>query len=139
MKGCAPWRVRAAAESIGNARFLPVMSLEHVKTRVAFNLPIGQNQGGRYPLTQADARTEAAEFMRWDAPRLREAGEDAGRRSALARILASEAAWELARAAMTTRGGWALGTEYHVERKLRESTVLPIATTNGLSADGETE
>ena len=45
-------------------------------------------------------------------------------RSALAKILASEAAWEVARAALTTFGGWGLAGEYHVERKLRECTVF---------------
>jgi len=124
MKGFAPRRALAAAESIGNARFLLDISLEHAKTRVAFNRPIGQNQGVQYPLTHGYAKTEAADLMRWDALRVLEAGGDAGGRSALAKILASEAAWDVARAAMTTYGAWALATEYHVERKLRECTVF---------------
>ncbi|MDH5493030.1 MAG: acyl-CoA/acyl-ACP dehydrogenase, partial [Myxococcales bacterium] len=124
VQGFAPRRILAAAESIGNARFLLDISLEHAKTRVTFGRPIGQNQGVQYPLTQAYGKTEAADLMRWDALRMLEAGEEAGPRSALAKILASEAAWEVARAAMTTFGGWSLSREYHVERKLRESTVF---------------
>jgi acyl-CoA dehydrogenase len=62
--------------------------------------------------------------MRWDAVRLIERGENAGGRSALAKILASEAAWEAGRVALTTFGGWGLTSEYHVERKLRDATVF---------------
>lgn len=125
MKGFALRRVLAAAESIGSARFLLDRSLEHAKTRVTFSRPIGQNQGVQYPLTRAYADVEAADLMRWDALRLIEAGDPgAAGRSALAKILASEAAWDTARAALTTFGGWGLAPEYHVERKLRELTIF---------------
>jgi alkylation response protein AidB-like acyl-CoA dehydrogenase len=125
MKGFAPRRAFAAAESIGNARFMLDKSLEHAKTRRTFNRIIGQNQGVQYPLAQAYAKVEAADLMRWDAIRLIEQGsEDAGGRSALAKVLASEAAWETARAALTTFGGWGLAGEYHIERKLRDTTVF---------------
>lgn len=124
MGGFAVRRVLAACESIGNARFLLDRALEHARTREVFGRIIGQNQGVQYPLAQAYARVEAADLMRADALRLIEAGEDAGGRSALAKVLASEAAWETARAALTSFGGWGLASEMHVERKLRECTVF---------------
>jgi acyl-CoA dehydrogenase len=124
MKGFAPRRVLAAAESIGNARFFLQKSVEHAIERRTFNRPIGQNQGVQYPLAQAYSKVEAADLMRWDATRCIEDGRDAGGRSALAKILASEAAWEAARAALTTFGGWGLASEIHVERKLRDATIF---------------
>jgi acyl-CoA dehydrogenase len=124
MKGFATRRILATAESIGNARFFLDRSVEHAKTRHTFGRPIGQNQGVQYPLAQAYAKVEAADLMRWDAVRLLENGQDAGGRSALAKILASEAAWETARAALTTFGGWGLASEVHVERKLRDATIF---------------
>ncbi len=124
MGGFAPRRIFASAEAIGNARFLLDKSLEHAKTRETFDRAIGQNQGVQYPLANAYAKVEAADLMRWDALRLLAAGEEAGPRSALAKVLSSEAAWETARAAMTTFGGWALASDMPVERKLRESTVF---------------
>ncbi len=123
MKGFAVRRALAAAESIGNARFLLDRSLEHARTRRTFDRAIGQNQGVQYPLAEAYAKVEAADLMRWAALELVLAGEEAGERSALAKILASEAAWETARAALTTFGGWGLTSELHVERKLRECSV----------------
>jgi len=62
-------------------------------------------------------------LMRWDVLDVVDRGEDAVPRSAMVKVLASEAAWEMSRAALTTFGGWGLASEYHVERKLREGTV----------------
>ena len=123
MKGFVIRRVLAASEAIGNARFLLDRSIEYAKTRKTFDQLIGVNQGIQYPLVQAYAKVEAADLMRWDVLDLVDRGEDAVPRSAMAKVLASEAAWETSRAALTTFGGWGLASEYHVERKLREGTV----------------
>jgi len=64
-----------------------------------------------------------ADLLHWDGHDVVESGEEAVPRSAMAKVLASEAAWETTRAALTTFGGWGLASEYHVERKLREGTV----------------
>ena len=124
MRGFAQRRIFAAAECLGNARFLLDRSLAHAKERVIFERPIGANQGVQYPLAQAYAHVEAADLMRWDALRELMSGRDAGPRSALARLLASDAANDAGRAALTTFGGWALASELHIERKLRESLVF---------------
>lgn len=123
MKGFVIRRVLAASEAIGNARFLLDRSIDYAKTRKTFDQLIGVNQGIQYPLVQAYAKVEAADLMRWDVLELVDRGEDAVPRSAMAKVLASEAAWETSRAALTTFGGWGLASEYHVERKLREGTV----------------
>jgi len=123
MKGFAIRRVLAASEAIGNARFLLDRSVEYAKTRKTNGRLIGEHQCIQYPLVQAYSKVEAADLMRKDALGLIERGEEANTRSALAKVLASEAAWETARAALTTFGGWGLAGEYHVERKLREGTV----------------
>lgn len=124
MKGFAARRILAAAECIGNARFLLDRSIAHAKERITFERPIGANQGVQYPIAQAYARVEAADLMRWDALRELMDGRDAGARSAMARLVASEACADAGRAALTTFGGWALASELHVERKLRESLVF---------------
>jgi acyl-CoA dehydrogenase len=123
MQGFVIRRVLAASEAIGNARFLLDRSVEYAKTRETFGQLIGVNQGIQYPLVQAHMKVEAADLMRWDVLDLVDAGDDAVPRSAMAKVLASEAAWETTRAALTTFGGWGLASEYHVERKLREGTV----------------
>jgi alkylation response protein AidB-like acyl-CoA dehydrogenase len=124
MKGFATRRIMAAAECIGNARFLLERAVEHAKTRKVGGTPLGGHQAVSHPLARAYAKVEAADLMRWDAIRRVEAGQDADGRSALAKLLASEAAWETAQASLACFGGWGLASEYHVERKLRESTVF---------------
>jgi len=124
MKGFVVRRVLAASESIGNARFFLSKSVDHVKQRRTFGRAIGQNQGVQFPLAQAYAKVEAADLMRWDAIQCIEQGREAAERSVLAKILASEAAWESARAALTAFGGWGLASEVHVERKLRDASVF---------------
>ena len=47
-------------------------------------------------------------------------GEDAN----IAKLLASEAAWEAAEACMQTHGGFGYAREYHVERRWREARIL---------------
>ncbi|HSN83594.1 MAG TPA: acyl-CoA dehydrogenase family protein [Polyangiales bacterium] len=123
MRGFVIRRVLAASEAIGNARFLLDQSIEYAKTRKTFGQLIGVNQGIQYPLVQAYTRVEAADMVRWDVLDRVDEGRDAVVRSAMAKVLASEAAWETTRAALTTFGGWGLASEYHVERKLREGTV----------------
>ncbi len=123
-KGFATRRVLAASECIGNGRFLLDRATAHAQTRRSGHTLIGACQGVQYPLAQAYAKIEAADLMRWDAIRRIDAGLDADERSALAKVLASEAAWEAARAAMTAFGGFGLTSEYHIERKLRECTVF---------------
>lgn len=123
MQGFAIRRVLAASEAIGNGRFLLDRSIEYAKTRKTSDRLIGEHQGVQYPLVQAYSKVEAADLMRWDALARIERGDEANGRSALAKVLASEAAWETARAALTTFGGWGLAGDYHVERKLREGTV----------------
>ncbi|RLB52891.1 MAG: acyl-CoA dehydrogenase [Deltaproteobacteria bacterium] len=123
-KGFAPRRVFAAAECVGNARFLLDRSLEHARTRETFGRKIGSNQGVQYPLAQAHTKVEGADLMRWDALRAISEGDDAGPRSAMAKLLASEACWETGRAALTAFGGWGLASEMHIERKVRESMVF---------------
>lgn len=123
MRGFVIRRVLAASEAIGNARFLLDQSIEYAKTRKTFGQLIGVNQGIQYPLVQAYTRVEAADMIRWDVLDRVDEGQDAVVRSAMAKVLASEAAWETTRAALTTFGGWGLASEYHVERKLREGTV----------------
>jgi acyl-CoA dehydrogenase len=45
----------------------------------------------------------------------------------MCKYLATEAGWEAAEAAMTTFGGYGVATEYHIERKWKESRLFRTA------------
>ncbi len=123
-KGFVTRRILAASECLGNARFLLDRAVEHAKVRIVNGTPLGAHQAVSHPLAQAYAKVEAADLMRWDAIFQLESGGDAEPRSALAKVLASQAAWEAAQAALVCFGGWGLASEYHVERKLRECSAF---------------
>ena len=58
----------------------------------------------------------------------------------IAKLLASEAAWEAAEACMQTHGGFGYAREYHVERRWREARIqriAPVSTNLILSYIGE--
>ena len=60
-----------------------------------------------------------------------DAGMKCGAEANMARMLASEAAWELAEACFTCHGGFAFACEYDIERKWREARLsrnAPIST-----------
>ena len=67
----------------------------------------------------------ASTAMRWW--RLFDAGEECGADANMAKLLASEACWKAAEAAMQTHGGFSYAKEFDVERKWREVRLYQIA------------
>ena len=102
---------------IHNASFGSVGSDEIDESRTSMTLGATRRHDGRIVFVPMNESFGVGVSMRAGA-----AG--AAGRAAMAKVLASEAAWETARAALTTFGGWGLAAEYHVERKLREATVF---------------
>src|SRR5258708_34742530 len=124
-------RILMGAEAIGDARWFIAKASAYAKERVVFGRPIGQNQGIQFPIARAYAASEAANLMVEHAARLYEAGVPAGKEANMAKLLASEAAWQAAEACMQTHGGFGLPEEYDVERKFRETRLYqtaPIST-----------
>jgi acyl-CoA dehydrogenase len=124
-------RILIAAEAIGDARWFIAKAAAYAKERVVFGRPIGQNQGIQFPIARAYAASEAADLMVQRAASLYEAGEPAGKEANMAKLLASEAAWQAADACMQTHGGFGFAEEYDVERKFRETRLYqtaPIST-----------
>jgi acyl-CoA dehydrogenase len=133
-------RILIAAECIGNGRWFVDRATHRANERAVFGRPIGQNQGIQFPLARAHISVEAADLMRFRAAGLFERGEPCGAEANMALLLAADAAWEAANAAMQTFGGYSYDAEYDVERKFRETRlfkVAPISTNLILSYVGE--
>jgi acyl-CoA dehydrogenase len=120
-------RILIAAEAIGDARWFITKAADYAKERVVFGRPIGQNQGIQFPIARAYAATEAANLMVHRAAQLYEAGQPAGKEANMAKMLASEAAWQAAEACLQTHGGFGFAEEYDVERKFRETRLFQVA------------
>ena len=68
--------------------------------------------------------------MRYRAAALFDAGKRCGAEANMAKLLASEAAWEAANACLTAFGGYGFAVEYDVERKFRETRLYTVAPIN---------
>jgi acyl-CoA dehydrogenase len=133
-------RILIAAECIGNGRWFVDRATRRATERVVFGRQIGQNQGIQFPIARAHISVEAADLMRFRAAELFDSGEPCGAEANMALLLAADASWEAANAAMQTFGGYSFDAEYDVERKFRETRlfkVAPISTNLILSYVGE--
>jgi acyl-CoA dehydrogenase len=120
-------RILVAAEAIGDGRWFVERAANYAKERVVFDRPIGANQGIQFPIAQAYARIEAADLVRFQAATKFDRKERCGAEANMAKLLASEAAWEAANACLNTHGGYGFAVDYDVERKFRETRLLTIA------------
>ncbi|HET6318343.1 MAG TPA: acyl-CoA dehydrogenase family protein, partial [Chloroflexota bacterium] len=102
----------------------------YASERVVFGRPIGANQGVQFPIAQAHARLEAADLLRWKAAWLFDHGERCGAEANMAKLLASQAAWDAANACVDTHGGYGFAAEFDVERKFRETRLYSVAPIN---------
>ena len=120
-------RIVIAAECIGDGKWFIDRSVKYANQRVMFGRPIGAYQGVQFPIARGYANLEAADLMRWKAAEIFDRGENPGPQANMAKLLASEAAWELANVAMQTHGGYSMATEYDIERKFRENRIFQVA------------
>jgi acyl-CoA dehydrogenase len=65
--------------------------------------------------------------MRWRAATLFDQGKPCGAEANMAKLLAADASWEAANAAMQTLGGYGLTSDYDIERKFRETRLYQVA------------
>lgn len=124
-------RILVASECIGDGRWLLKKGVAYANERIVFGRPIGQNQGVQFPLARAFAELEAADMVARRAAALFQAGRPCGADANIAKLLASEATWKAAEAALQTYGGFGFAQEYDIERKWRKSRIYqtaPIST-----------
>jgi acyl-CoA dehydrogenase len=120
-------RILIASESLGDGRWFVARAAAYASARVVFGRPIGANQGVQFPLAQAHAGLEAATLMRDKAGWLFDRGRKCGAEANMAKLLASQSAWDAANAAIDAYGGYGFAREFDVERKFRETRLLLVA------------
>ncbi len=127
LSGMNAERILIASECIGDAKWFIDKASAYAKERHVFGRPIGQNQGVQFPIARAYANMRAAELMVREAIRLYEAGANPGAEANMAKMLAADASFEAANAAIQTHGGFGFAEEYDVERKFRETRLYQVA------------
>ena len=127
LEGWNAERILIAAECVGDGRWFIERAAGYAKTREVFDRPIGANQGIQFPLATAWAQVEAADLMARRAAARFDAGLSCGAEANTAKLLASEASWAAANAAVDTLGGHGFNAERDVERKFRETRLYRVA------------
>ncbi len=120
-------RLLIAAECVGDAKWFTKKSVGYANERQVFGRAIGQNQGVQFPIARAYAQMRAAELMVREGCQKFESGQPCGPEANMAKMLAAEASWAAAEAAVQTHGGFGFAEEYDIERKFRETRLYQVA------------
>lgn len=120
-------RILVSSEAIGDARWFIDTAVKYSNDRHVFGRPIGKNQGIQFPIARAYTEMRAADLVLRKAATLFQQGKPCGEDANIGKLLASEASWHAAEACLQTHGGFGFASEYHVERKWRETRLLQIA------------
>jgi alkylation response protein AidB-like acyl-CoA dehydrogenase len=110
-----------AAESVGVARAALRATVEHLRTREQFGVPLATFQALRHRVADLHVCLEQAVSCVWFA--LRAAGTPEFRTAApLAKLIATEAAWTVTRASIQLLGGIGFTWEHDAHRYLKRAT-----------------
>jgi butyryl-CoA dehydrogenase len=119
-------RVAIAALATGLAAGCVSECQRQVAQRQAFGHRLGYYQGIQFMLADMEARAHCARLAWYDAAARLAAGEPAKKQAAIAKLTASNAAMDNARAATQIFGGHGYVNEYPVARFYRDAKVLEI-------------
>jgi len=122
-----PERILVAGEAVGIGRVALERAAAYARERIVFGRPIGQNQAVAHPLALAWARLEGAWQQTLRAAWLFDQGQPCGAEANAAKVLAADAGFEAADAALQTFGGFGYAKEFDVERLWREVRLYKIA------------
>ncbi|GAA0938944.1 acyl-CoA dehydrogenase family protein [Nonomuraea longicatena] len=122
-----PERVLLGAAALGGAEVALRVGVAYAKEREVFGRPIGANQSIAFPLARVKAQIELARLMLYKAAWSFDRHLPCGTEANIAKLAASQAAWEAADAAFQTHGGMAYSLEYPVARLLTDARIGKIA------------
>ncbi len=119
-------RVNIAARAVGVAQAALDDAIAYAKERETFGKPIAHHQAIAFRLAEMATKVHAARLVTYDAARKFDAGERIDLDAGMAKLFASEAAFEVAMDAVRIHGGNGFTTEYRVERYLRDTPLMII-------------
>jgi alkylation response protein AidB-like acyl-CoA dehydrogenase len=119
-------RVNIAARALGVARAAFEASLRYAQQRHTFGVPIAKHQAIQFKLADMATKLEAARLLTANAAAKLDAGERADVEAGMAKLFASEAAFEIATEAMRIHGGYGYTTELPIERYYRDAPLMII-------------
>ncbi|GAB3483188.1 acyl-CoA dehydrogenase family protein [Nocardiopsis coralliicola] len=119
-------RIAIAALSVGLAQGCVDESLRYAAEREAFGAPIATRQAIQFMIAEMEARARVARLAYYDAAARMLSGEPFKKEAAIAKLTASDAAMDNARAATQVFGGYGFMNEYPVGRFYRDAKILEV-------------
>lgn len=119
-------RINVAARGVGVAQAAYEAALRYAGQREAFGHLIGDFQAIQLKLADMATKVQAARLMTWWAAATLDRGQRADVETAMAKVVASEAALEVSLEAMRVHGGYGYSKEFDVERYYRDAPLLAI-------------
>ncbi len=119
-------RVNIAARGVGVARAAFEAAMTYAQQRQTFGVPIARHQAIAFKLADMAVRVEAARLLTRSAAEKLDRGERADVEAGMAKLYASEAAFENATEAMRIHGGAGYTKDLPVERYYRDAPLLMI-------------
>ena len=126
MKALDGGRIGIAAQSVGLAQGALDEAIAYCKERKQFGKPITAFQNTQFRIAELQARIDAARLLTWRAAVAKDNGEPYNVYAAEAKLVASDVANDVCRAAVQFMGGYGYCREYGVERKLRDVKITEI-------------
>ena len=119
-------RINIAARAVGVGRAAFDAAIAYAQERVTFGKPIAEHQAIQIKLADMATRLEAARLLTRSAAEKKQAGERCDVEAGMAKLFASETAFEVATEAMRIHGGVGYTTELPVERYFRDTPLMII-------------
>jgi butyryl-CoA dehydrogenase len=119
-------RINIAARAVGVGRAAFDAALRYAQERHTFGKPIAQHQAIQMKLADMATKLAAARLLTVNAARRKDAGERCDVEAGMAKLFASETAFELATESMRIHGGVGYTTELPVERYYRDAPLMLI-------------
>jgi alkylation response protein AidB-like acyl-CoA dehydrogenase len=119
-------RINIAARAVGVGRAAFEAAIRYAQERQTFGKPIAQHQAIASKLADMGTKLAASRLMALDAAAKKDRGERCDVEAGMAKLFASESAFEIATEAMRIHGGLGYTTELPVERYYRDAPLMII-------------
>jgi len=119
-------RIGIAAQAVGIAQAALEESVKYAKQRIQFRVPISKHQSIQFMIADMASQVESARLMVYRAAFLKDRGKPFSKEAAMAKLLASETASNVADMAVQIHGGYGYSKSYPVERYYRDARITRI-------------
>ena len=127
MAGLDGGRLNISAGALGGAQTALDQTVQYMSERKAFGKPINQFQALQFRLAEYETRLQAARtFLRQAAWKLDTGAHDASKFCAMAKLMVTDTAFDVANGCLQLHGGYGYLADYGVEKIVRDLRVHQI-------------